>query len=142
MKKFSTSFRGYDKNEVNSFVGEVADKYESMLNNLKDRDKKIIELTNEVKRYKNIESSFNNAFKVAEETSSQMKRIARNEANSIINEARNNASKIINNALLKAEKIETENQALKHRTNLLKRKIKQTLEDELAMLDDIDDFDY
>lgn len=142
MKKFSTSFRGYDKSEVNSFVGEVAEKYESMLNNLKNRDKQIMELTKEVNHYKNIENSFNNAFKIAEETSSQMKRVARNEATSIINEARNNASRIINNALLKAEKIENENQALKHRTNLLKRKIRQTLEDEINMLDDIDDFDY
>ncbi len=142
MKKFSTSFRGYDKNEVNAFVSTVAEKYESMLNNLKERDKKISELASKLKDYKNIESSFNRAMAMAEETASQMKKLAREEANGIINEAKANASRIVNNALVKSEKIESENQALKHRTNLVKKRLKQTLEDELAMLDDIDDFDY
>ena len=142
MKKFSINFRGYNKEEVNSFVGEVADRYENMLNKLKDRDKKIVELNAKLNHYKNIENTFNKAMNIAQETSSQMKRLAKEESNAIIEEAKANASRIINNALLKSEKIEAESQALKHRTNLMKRKIRQTLEDEINLLDDIDDFDY
>ena len=55
MKKFDTSFRGYDKKQVNSFVGDVADKYESMLNNLKSRDQQIQELQNKLEYYKKME---------------------------------------------------------------------------------------
>ncbi len=142
MKKFGTSFFGYDKSDVNGFVSEVADKYESMLNNLKERDKKIEDLMTQLKRYKGLENTFNKAMMMANETSAQIKKIAKDEANAILNEAKANASRVINNALLKSERIEAENQAVKHRTNLLKRKLKQTLEDELSMLDDIDDLDY
>ncbi len=142
MKKFGTSFFGYDKSDVNGFVSEVADKYESMLNNLKERDKKIEDLMTQLKRYKGLENTFNKAMMMANETSAQIKKIAKDEANAILNEAKANASRVINNALLKSERIEAESQAVKHRTNLLKRKLKQTLEDELSMLDDIDDLDY
>lgn len=142
MKKFSVSFKGYNKNEVNDFVSTVADKYESMLNNLKDRDKKIQALNEKLNHYKNMENTFNKAILMAEDTSNQIKRLARNESNSIINEAKANASRIINEALLKSERIEQESQTLKHRVNIMKRKLKQTLEEELAIIDDIDEIDY
>ena len=45
MKKFSTSIYGYNKSEVNYFVNEVANEYESMLDNLKKRDAEITALT-------------------------------------------------------------------------------------------------
>lgn len=142
MKKFSTSFRGYDKQEVNSFVADVADKYESMLNNLKGRDQEIIKLNDQLKYYKNLENTLNRAVRVAEDTSTQIKRIARDEADSVIKEAKANASRIINEALIKSSKIEQDSINLKHRVNLMKKRLKQTLEEELAIIDDIDDIDY
>lgn len=142
MKKFDTSFRGYEKSQVNNFVSEVATQYESMLNNLKEKDKLIEDLNKKLDHYKNIESTFNRAILMAEETTNQMKRVARNEAVSIINEAKNNASRIVNNALIKADKIDSESQTLKRRVNLMKSRLRQALEEELAIIDDIDDMDY
>ena len=142
MKKFSTSFKGYNKHEVNDFVAEVADKYQAMLNNLRQRDHKIKELNEQMQHYKNMESTLNKAVSIAEETSSQIKKIARDESNSIIKEAKQNASRIINEALLKSSKIEQESINLKHRVNIMKTRLKQTLEEELAIIDDIDDIDY
>ena len=60
----------------------------------------------------------------------------------LINEAKRNASRIINEALLKSSKIEQESQTLKHRVTIMKSRLRQTLEEEIAMLDDIDDIDY
>ena len=142
MKKFRTSFKGYNKEEVNSFVSDVVDKYESMLNNLKNRDKEIESLNEKLKHYKEMESSFNRAIIMAENTSAQVKRIARNEAESIINDAKSNANRIINSALLKSEKIEQESQSLHRRVNVMKSRLRQALEQELSILDDIDDLDY
>lgn len=142
MKKFDTSFRGYDKKQVNSFVGDVADKYESMLNNLKSRDQQIQELQNKLEYYKKMEETLNRAIFVAEDTSNQIKKYAKEESTNIINEAKRNASRIINEALLKSSKIEQESQTLKHRVTMMKSRLRQTLEEEIAMLDDIDDIDY
>ena len=142
MKKFRTCFIGYNKEEVNDFVGQVAEQYESMLNNLKNRDKEIEVLNEKLKHYKEMESSFNRAILMAEDTSAQMKRLARNEAESIINDAKSNANRIVNSALLKSEKIEQETQTLHRRVNLMKSRLRQALEQELAILDDIDEIDY
>ena len=43
MEKFSTSKDGYNKDEVNKFVNEVVNEYESMLNKLKQKDSEITE---------------------------------------------------------------------------------------------------
>ena len=59
MKKFSTSFNGYNKSEVNSFVRDVAKEYESMLNNLKKRDEEITSLKQRLLQYQNMESFIN-----------------------------------------------------------------------------------
>ena len=133
MKKFDTSFRGYDKKQVNSFVGDVADKYESMLNNLKSRDQQIQELQNKLEYYKKMEETLNRAIFVAEDTSNQIKKYAKEESTNIINEAKRNASRIINEALLKSSKIEQESQTLKHRVTIMKSRLRQTLEEEIRM---------
>ena len=54
MRKFNNSFPGYNKNEVNSFVSNVTTEYESMLNNLKNRDKEIESLKKELEHYKEL----------------------------------------------------------------------------------------
>ena len=106
MRKFNNSFPGYNKNEVNSFVKNVATEYESMLNRLKSADKEIENLKKELEHYKNLESTLNRAILIAEETNQNIKKTSFDEAKLIIEEAKKNASRIINNALIKAEKVE------------------------------------
>ena len=77
MKKFSTSIYGYNKSEVNAFVAEVAKEYESMLNNLKQRDTEITALKQKLIQYQNMENTLNKALLVAEDASNQIKRMAR-----------------------------------------------------------------
>ena len=49
-----------------------------------------------------------------------------------------NASRIINDALIKAEKTEIEADELRRKIKLYKRRIKEVLEEQLDMVDDID----
>ena len=92
MRKFNNSFPGYNKKEVNSFVSNVTTEYESMLNNLKDRDKQIEELTKELEHYKNLEGTLNRAILIAEETTQNIKKNAFDESRVIIEDAKKNAS--------------------------------------------------
>ena len=41
MEKFSTSFTGYKKEEVNKFLDDVIKQVESMINNMKSKDLEI-----------------------------------------------------------------------------------------------------
>ena len=141
MKKFSTSFNGYNKSEVNSFVRDVAKEYESMLNNLKKRDEEITSLKQRLLQYQNMENTLNKALLIAEDASSQIKKVARDESKSIIDEAKRNASRIVNDALLKAEKLEADGENLRKRIVIFKRKFKSIIETELETIDSIDE-DY
>ena len=141
MKKFSTSFNGYNKSEVNSFVRDVAKEYESMLNNLKKRDEEITSLKQRLLQYQNMENTLNKALLIAEDTSSQIKKVARDESKAIIDEAKRNASRIVNDALLKAEKLEADGENLRKRIVIFKRKFRSIIETELETIDSIDE-DY
>lgn len=137
MKKFSNSFNGYDKQEVNKFVATVAKEYESMLNKLKAQDLEIEKLQESILKYQNIEDTLNKTILVAEDTSNQIKKIARDESKGIIDEAKKNASRIINDALVKAQKVESDAEELRRRVVLFKRKFKQAIENEAEAIEEI-----
>ena len=139
MKKFNNRINGYDKAEVNSFVSEVTKNYEEMLDLLKAKDREIMELTNNLATYKNMEISLNKALLVAENASHDIKRLAKEEGNMILDEAKKNASRIINNALLKAERTEADADSLRIKINVYKKKIRQIIEEQLDMMETIDE---
>ena len=141
MKKFSTSIYGYNKSEVNAFVAEVAKEYESMLNNLKQRDTEITALKQKLIQYQNMENTLNKALLVAEDASNQIKRMPRDESKAIVDEARRNASRIVNEALLRAEKLEQDGETLRQRISAFKRRFKAIVETELDAIEQIDE-DY
>ena len=60
------------------------------------------------------------------------------EANLIIEDAKRNASKIINDSLKQAAETDAEVVALKKQIQIYKARIKQVIEEQLAMVDDID----
>ena len=142
MKKFRTSITGYNKNEVNQFVNEVTEKYESMLKRLKESDQQIEKIKQELIKVKEKEMAWTKAFTVAEEASNQIRRAAKEESHSIIDDARRNASRIINDALIKAEHAEQNAQNLKRRVDIYKRKVKEVIREQEEMIDEIGDINY
>ena len=139
MNKFKTSLNGYNKQEVDKFVNDVSHEYESMLNNLKNRDQEIKSLKDKLVQYQNMENTLNRALLVAEDASNQIKRVARDESKSIIDDARRNASRIVNEALLKAQKLEDDGNLLKQRIISFKRRFKGIVEQEMDIIDKIDE---
>ena len=135
MRKFNTSFPGYNKGEVNSFVQNVTTEYEGMLDNLKLRDQEIETLKNELTHYKNIENTLNRAILIAEESSQNIKKTAFDESRAIIEDAKRNASRIINNALIKAERVESEAESLKRQVANYKKRYRNILEEALDEVD-------
>lgn len=142
MKKFAIVPNGYSIEEVNDFLQTVTKEYERMLNNLKERDIRIKSLDDKLKKYENIESTLNKAIIIAEESANNIKKVAHDESKLIIEDAKRNASRIVNDALIKAEKQEMEVEELKRKIAFYKKRIKQALEEQLSMVDDIDDINY
>ena len=78
---------------------------------------------------------------MAQKTSEQMRLNAHNEREAIIDEAKRNANRIINEALLKAEKTEREADALKRNIVVFKKRVKDIIETQLEVVDQIEILD-
>lgn len=141
MEKFSTSFSGYRKEEVNKFLDDVIKEVETMLNNMKSKDLEIEKLKSELERYKNLESTFNRALLLAEDSGQQIRNTARNESQHIIEDARRNADRIINNALIQADSTKRDAERLKRNIITFKRRLRDILETQMNLVDDIDRLD-
>lgn len=141
MEKFSTSFSGYKKEEVNKFLDDVIKEVETMLNNMKSKDLEIEKLKSELERYKNLESTFNRALLLAEDSGQQIRNTARNESQHIIEDARRNADRIINNALIEADRTKRDAERLKRNIITFKKRLRDILETQMNLVDDIDRLD-
>lgn len=155
MDKFNRTLRGYDPDEVNKFLDQVIKQVERMIVDLKEKDKqialrdeKIAELTKMVNstgrmreklaQYERMEATLNRAIVMAQKTSDQIKANAHRESEIILEDAKKNASRIVNESLLRAEKTEMEANMLKRNTNIFKRKLKDILESQLELVEDIE----
>ena len=141
MERFSTSFTGYKKEEVNKFVADCIKQVEGMLESLKEKDLELEKLKSDLKKYQTLEESLNRAILMAEDTGSQIRRMAKDESDRIIADAKRNASKIVNEALIEAERTQDENARLKRNIITFKRRLKTVLENQLELVDDIDHLD-
>lgn len=142
MKKFDTVFRGYNKEQVQSFLDDVIRNYASLLEKSKKTEDENKKLVDKLGYYEKIEDTLNHAIFTAESAGDQIKSSARKEAESLVTEARHNASRIINDALLKAEKAQNHADLLKRNTNVLKRRLRQIIENQLEVIEEIDSVDF
>ena len=142
MRKFSTEISGYNKREVNSFVMEVTKEYESILNRLKTAEAEVKRLNEDLEKYKNMENTLNRAILIAEEAGNQIKKIAHEEYQRIIDEAKKNASRLVSDSLAKVDKIEETKEQLERRVEIYKRRVKQTINEQLELIDEIDKIEY
>ncbi len=141
MDKFTVTERGYSVSEVNKFIDNVIKQTESMLDKMKKQQKELELLKKEVENYKKIETDLKSALFKAEQSSNDIKKQAYDEKNVIIEEARRNASRIVNDALLRAEKIELKTDTLERNMRIFKKKLKLVVEQQLAVVEEIEDID-
>ena len=138
MEKFNYEENGYNRKEVNQFVGEVIRETEAIITRVKKQNKEIEDLKKELEKYKAMEESLKNSLLKAEETSDNIKKMARDEREIIINDAKSNASRIVNEALIRAEKIENNTDMLERNMRIFKRKLKSIVEQQLAVVEEIE----
>ena len=79
---------------------------------------------------------------MAQKTSDQMRMSARQESEAMINEARQNANRIVNDALLKAERAQDEADMLKRNVTIFKRRLRDIVEAQLEVVEDIEKIDF
>lgn len=158
MEKFNRVLRGYDPNEVNDFLDKVIVQVESMIQEMKKKDEQIESLKsiannytalatqynllrNKVQNQVNMEETLKRAIMMAEKTSEQIKLTAHQERDIILNDAKKNADRIVNEALMRSESIEKEANNLRRNVIVFKRRLKEALQTQLELVDDIEKID-
>jgi len=97
-QKFKTRIRGFDVREVDAFLEQVANVFESLQRTHKDRQEEVRRLELEIQGYRKREETFKRALLNSQKVLDQMKDNARKSAELIIAEAEVKAEKILNNA--------------------------------------------
>lgn len=148
-KTFGISFYGYNKNEVNEFMNNVTNEYESMLDKLKKTNEEIkklrednSKLQGELEQYKNIEGTLRRTLVLAEESNQTIRKSANEESQVILEDAKKNASRIINDALLKAQKIQDDADNIKRDTIVYRNRVMNIIKEQKELLDKYDDIEY
>ena len=141
MEKFHYEATGYNRSEVNAFIERVIRETEGIINKCQEQKDEIKDLKDKLESYKILEDSINKSIVNAEKTSDNIKRLAREEANVIVSDAKNNASRIVNDALIRSERIEQQADVLERNIKIFKRKLKIIVEQQLAVVEEIEVLD-
>lgn len=145
MDKFTTTLRGYDKEEVNAFIDKIITQVEDMVNQLEDKNKKIstykaneqtykeviegmsLEIDKLIKEQSNTkEIVADDALERAKIDSKMMIDNATIKSRKIISDAEEQADIILKECLLEAKKLEMQINILKQDINKIKQ-MKETL---------------
>lgn len=152
-------YRNYSPEEIENFLDKVIQQVEIMIKDNKEKSiqlqkkdlqidslKKALENTNHMRdklaQYERMEDTLNRAILMAQKTSDQIKSTAHKESEIIIEDAKRNASRIVNESLLKAEKAEDEAEMLKRNINIYKKRLRSIIENQLAMIDEIEKVEF
>jgi cell division initiation protein len=138
MKKFSKEFNGYNKEEVNAFLTETIGQTEKILSKLERQQSEISSLKAQIVHYQDIERSLNLALNNAHEVGEDIRKMAKNEARSIVDEAHRNANRIVNDALIRSEKIELKTENAERNLRILKKKLRNIIEQQLDIVSEIE----
>ena len=140
MKRFNVVQNGYDIDEVNRFIDIVIARLEKLNTENVTYIAKIEKLTNQLKNNNTTDySKLEKAILAVQDTSDRIKELAKKEADIILDEDKNNANSIVHEALIKAEKIEQEKMLLEKKIKVSKEKIKNILNSELELLNELED---
>lgn len=138
MKRFSIVDNGYDIDEVNRFIDIVINRLEK----LNAENATLVAKIEKLNQRQSVpildEKKLEKAILAVQETADRMREVAKEEASIIVEEAKNNANSIIHEALIKSEKIELERNVLEKNMKIYKERVKNLIETQLKIADDLD----
>lgn len=119
-KIISTSSHGYDIDETNAFLDEIAESYAAIYAENKELYRKMEILASKIEEYRDEEDSIKSALITAQKTADQLTRSAKEKAEALISDSAASAQQTVVHAKEKAEKLVSE--ARDYASNLTKEK--------------------
>ena len=137
-KKFAKQMvNGYNVDEVDEFLDDLTKDYERLYKESSEYKTKIDELSGNVDKYKNIETTLQSTLLMAQTTAEEVKNVAQKEAEQIIRDAQNNAKTAVEELNLQLVSKQREIEDLKKQMDVYKAKMEALLISQLELLKDI-----
>lgn len=134
-KQFKVRFRGFDMDEVYSFLELIREELEELLKENSMLKEKVAILESQLEEYRKIEQSLRDTLMTAQKLVEEYQANAKKEAELIIKEAELKAENIIKEAQEKVVKIHEDIMDLKGIRRHFKEEIKRLIESHLRMLE-------
>lgn len=135
-KEFQKAFRGYKESEVDKFLDDIVEDYESIYKENMELKDKIVALSEQIKQYNNLEETLKDTLIVAQSTADEVTTVARNKSQVIVDEAEMEAKKLISIANEEVKNIRKEYEYLKKEIFIFKTRYKSFIEAQLITLDE------
>lgn len=135
-KVFKRGMRGYDVEEVESFLQEVCDSYEKLYKENLVAKERISMLSDAVKQYKSMEDTLQNALAVAQRSGEDVKKNAYGKAEVILKDAENQAAEIINHSAQEVAKVTYQYEQMKRSVEVFRAKVVSLLNAQLDIIKD------
>ncbi|MDF0645332.1 MAG: DivIVA domain-containing protein [Nitrospira sp.] len=124
---FKMSFRGYDKEEVNRFLEEIAETVELLNRDNAVQREKIVLLEQQITELKRTEVTLSNTLVSAQSLAEDVKRGAQRESDLIIKEAELKAGEMIRQARVELHNTQRDVTALQKQRFLMVERLRATL---------------
>ena len=136
-KKFSKQMmNGYSVEEVDDFLDELTVDYEKIYKESSELKNKIVDLEENVVKYKNIENTLQNTLVMAQTAADEVKELAKKQAEQIISEAEAKAKQTVNEIEQQITFKRREMEELSKQFDVYKAKMESLLISQLEMLKD------
>ena len=140
-KEFERAFRGYDIEDVDEFLDQIAKDLEELIRDNMELKEEVEQLKDKNKNYHQMEETMQSAIVVAQRAADELKQNAAREANAVKNEAEREARQIIDNAKNRSGRIMLEHESMVKQAKTFKERFRSFVEAQLAAIDSEDLFE-
>jgi len=133
-KEFRLALRGYNQEEVDSFLDEVADEFERLFKENIDLSEKLDAANDKVRSYAEIEKTLHNTLLAAQQSSEEIKAKASKEADLLLRDAEIKAKELVQSALAEKQKTQSEFMRIKAAEDDFRLKFREVLEEYMRRL--------
>lgn len=136
-KEFGHSLRGYNEEQVDAFLDEVADEFERLFKENIDLSERLEGANDRVRTYQAMEATLQNTMVAATRSAEEIQSKARAEADMTLRDAELKAKEIIHNALQQRQRVANELIRIKQAEEEFRGRYRSLLESQMRSVSEI-----
>ncbi len=137
-KEFKTGFRGYDANQVDDFLDEVADEFERSYAENRRISEELTILKGRLEQFEELESAIREALVHAQQVARDLRRNANKEAELVVREAKEQAHRILADSSARVERVQESYEVLRKAKQDFNNDFRHLLKTYAAVMDNAD----